>query len=209
MDLNRRAEEMRDFFNEKIDEYDERHMKVIKGKEKIIEFLPDKLDRIVDLGTGTGLQLIKLYEVYPDVKTIAIDVSDEMLNKLKERNISDNIDIVNQSFFDYDFGNNVYDAFISTQALHHFNKEDKINLYTKVYNSLKDNGVFVNEDYFVMNDEEEKNKFAEYENMVRGDKAHYDTPLTIEHEVEVLKESGFKDINTLITDEYKIIIAKK
>lgn len=209
MDLNKRASEMRDFFNEKINEYDERHLKVIKGKEKIIDFLPETLERIVDLGTGTGLQLIKLYKVYPNVKTIAIDVSEEMLKKLEERNISDKIVIINQSFFEYDFGNNINDAVISTQALHHFRAEDKIKLYTKVFNSLKENGIFVNEDYFASDETEEKMKFDEYEQLTRGEKAHYDTPLTVEHEIVVLKKSGFNIVNSLITDEYKIIIAQK
>ncbi|MBP3841579.1 MAG: class I SAM-dependent methyltransferase [Bacilli bacterium] len=209
MDLNKRANEMNDFFNKVVDiDYDERHLKLIEAKEKIIDFLPKNMEKVIDLGAGTGLQLIKLYKEYPNVHTTAIDISDGMLKKLEERHISDNITIVNKSFFDYDFGNDI-DAVISSQALHHFESNDKLTLYKKVYECLKKDGVFVNEDYFAENEETEKQLFEDYYNLVRGEGKHYDTPLTIEHETEILKEVGFSSVETCITDNYKIIIAKK
>ena len=168
MDLNKRANEMNEFFNRVVDiDYDERHLKLIEAKEKIIDFLPENMKNVIDLGTGTGLQLIKLYKVYPNVHTTAIDISDGMLKKLEERHISDNITIVNKSFFDYDFENNI-DAVISSQALHHFESNDKLTLYKKVYECLKKDVVFVNEDYFAEEEETEKQLFEDYYNLVRG-----------------------------------------
>ena len=209
MDLNKRANEMNEFFNRVVDiDYDERHLKLIEAKEKIIDFLPGNMKNVIDLGTGTGLQLIKLYKKYPNVHTIAIDISDGMLKKLEERHISDNITIVNKSFFDYDFENDI-DAVISSQALHHFEPKDKLTLYKKVYDCLKKDGVFVNEDYFAEDEETEKQLFEDYYNLVRGEGKHYDTPLTIDHEIEILKKVGFSSVETCITDNYKIIIAKK
>ena len=208
MNLNKRADEMKNFFNEKIDGYDELHLKIIAGKEKIVDYIPRDAKNIIDLGAGTGLQLIKVYKEFPNVKTTAIDVSDEMLKKLEERHISDNITIVNESFFDYDFETNI-DAVISTQALHHFEPKDKLILYKKVYDCLRNNGVFVNEDYFAENEEVEKQGFEDYYNLVKGEGKHYDTPLTIEHEAEILKEVGFSEVDKYVTDDYKIIIAKK
>ena len=209
MDLNKRAQEMNEFFNKVVEiNYDEKHSARIETKEKVVEFLPKDPKKIIDLGAGTGLELIKLYKVYPDVHTIAIDISDGMLKKLKERNISDNITIVNKSFFDYDFGTD-NDAVISTQALHHFEPKDKVVLYKKAFDCLKDNGVFINEDYFAEDDAQEKQLFEDYRNLVRGEGLHYDTPLTLEHEIEVLKEAGFSQVEKCIGDNYKILIARK
>lgn len=208
MDLNKRANEMKNFFNEKIDGYDELHLKIIDGKEKIVDFIPKDAKNIIDLGAGTGLQLIRVYKELPNVKTTAIDVSDEMLKKLKERHISENITIVNQSFFDYDFGSNI-DAVISTQALHHFEPSDKLTLFKKIYDCLRIGGIFVNEDYFAENDDIEKQRFEDYKNLVKGEGKHYDTPLTIDHEINILKEAGFSYVEKYITDDYKITIAKK
>ena len=209
MDLKKRADEMNEFFNKVVDiNYDELHMEKIEGKEKIVDFIPRNVEKIIDLGAGTGLQLIKVYKEFPNVKTTAIDISDGMLKKLKERNISDNITIVNKSFFDYDFGNDT-DAVISTQALHHFEPKDKLVLFKKVYDCLKDGGVFVNEDYFADTDEKEKQLLEDYKNLVRGEGKHYDTPLTMNHEIEILKEAGFSKIKKLETDNYKILVAEK
>ena len=210
MDLNKRAKEMNEFFNRVVNiDYDEKHMQMIKGKERIIDFIPKNAEEILDLGSGTGLQLIKLYKLYPNVHTLAIDISDGMLKKLKERNISKNIKIVNRSFFDYDFEPNFYDAVISSQALHHFEPGNKLVLYKKVYDSLKDYGVFVNEDYFAPDEIVEKKGFEDYKNLARGEGKHYDTPLTIDHEIKILKEAGFSNVEKCETDDYKITIARK
>ncbi len=209
MDLNKRANEMNEFFNKVVDiDYDERHLKLIEAKEKIIDFLPDSIEKVLDLGSGTGLQLIKLYKKYPNVHTTAIDISDGMLKKLEARHISDKITIINKSFFDYDFENGI-DAVISSQALHHFEPKDKLTLYKKIYDCLKTDGVFVNEDYFAEDEKAEKQLFNDYYNLVRGEGKHYDTPLTIDHEIELLKEVGFNNIEKCIADNYKILIAKK
>ncbi len=209
MNLIKRSKEMKDFFNRVVDiDYDERHSKVINAKEKIVDFIPNNTEKIIDLGAGTGLQLIKLYKVFPNVKTIAIDISDGMLKKLQERNISDNITIVNQSFFDYDFGSDI-DAVISTQALHHFEPCDKDILYKKVFDCLKDEGVFIIEDVFAIDNDMEKKGFEDYKNLVKGEDKHYDTPLTIEHEIEILKNAGFNNIEHYKGDNYNILISKK
>ena len=160
------------------------------------------------LGAGTGLQLIKLYKVFPNVKTTAIDISDGMLKKLEERHISDNITIINQSFFEYEFGKDI-DAVISTQALHHFDSSDKRTLYRKVYECLREHGVFVIEDYFAIDDEDEKRGFEDYKNLVKGIDSHYDTPLTIPHEIDILKSVGFSDVEHFNGENYNILISKK
>lgn len=89
---------MRDFFNARIGDYEERHILLIEGKEKIVEFIPKDAENIIDSGAGTGLQLLKVYREFPDIRTTAIDVSDVMLQKLEEKHISPNITIVNESF---------------------------------------------------------------------------------------------------------------
>ena len=179
------------------------HLKIIKAKEKIVDFIPKDAKNIIDLGTGTGLQLIKVYKEFPNIKTIAIDVSDEMLKKLEDRHISDNITIVNESFFDYDFGY-YFLSFLFTSF-----PKDKLVLFKKIYDSLKEGGVFINEDYYVESLEEEKKGFDDYKNLVKGEGKHYDTPLTIEHEIELLKEAGFSNILKYVTDEEKIVVATK
>ena len=209
MNLVKRSNEMKDFFNKVVDiDYDEKHSKMLAAKEKIVDFLPDDIENIIDLGAGTGLQLIKLYKVFPNVKTTAIDISDGMLKKLEERHISNNIIIINQSFFEYEFGKDI-DAVISTQALHHFDSSDKRTLYRKVYECLREHGVFVIEDYFAIDDDAERQGFEDYKNLVKGIDSHYDTPLTIPHEIDILKSVGFSDVEHFYGENYNILISRK
>ena len=209
MNLVKRSNEMKDFFNKVVDiDYDEKHSKMLAAKEKIVDFLPKDIEKIIDLGAGTGLQLIKLYKVFPNVKTTAIDISDGMLKKLEERHISNNITIINQSFFEYEFGKDI-DAVISTQALHHFDSSDKRTLYRKVYECLREHGVFVIEDYFAIDDDAERQGFEDYKNLVKGIDSHYDTPLTIPHEIDILRSVGFSDVEHFNGENYNILISRK
>ena len=67
----------------------------------------------------------------------------------------------------------------------------------------KENGYFILTDCFATSDEEEKSLREELlkirkENNLKDDEFyHFDTPLTVEHEVEALKTAGFKNVEVL------------
>ena len=162
-------------------------------------FYTDSLDentlKVLDLGAGTGLELIHLFERFKDAEVTVIDITQEMLDKIKERNFSDKVDIICGDFFKVDFGKE-YDAVISTSALHHFTKEDKYKLYKKVFECLKENGQFINSDYIVSTKEEEEEYYKFF--LENFDKvAHCDTPLCVDNEIEILNAAGFKDIEAI------------
>ena len=107
------------------------------------------------------------------------------------------------SYFDVPLGESVFDAAVSVESLHHFTKTEKLSLYTKLREALKENGYFILTDYFALSDEEEK---LHRETLISMKKAqgitddefyHYDTPLTVEHETEALLEAGFSSVEVL------------
>ncbi len=107
------------------------------------------------------------------------------------------------SYFDVPFGINVFDAAVSVESLHHFTKEEKIPLYVKLHEALKDEGYFILTDYFSLSDEEENIHCqslialkAELE-IVDDEFYHYDTPLTVKHETEALLQAGFSSVEVL------------
>lgn len=192
MDIKLNAEKNRAFFNQKIEEYDLVHESFMNTKNALTYNLPDTVTNILDLGAGTGLELIELFKRFPNVKVTAIDVSEKMLEKLTEREFGCNVKTICGNFFDVDFGSN-YDAVISTSALHHFLKNDKLVLYKKIYDCLNPEGVFLNSDKIV-NTNQEEIEAIEFYNKYINDKPHIDTPLSIEHEIEILKDSLFEDV---------------
>ena len=83
MNLEKRSLEMQDFFNEKADGYDEVHLPFMDSKKMICDSLDNSVERILDLGAGTGLELVPIFEKYPNVHVTAIDITENMLKLLK------------------------------------------------------------------------------------------------------------------------------
>lgn len=209
MNLYERNQKIRNFFNEKIDTYDDTHEVFMETKKALADSLDKDAKRILDLGAGTGLELIHLFELFPEAEVIVIDITENMLEKLKTRSFANSVTTICGDFFEVDFGDN-YDAVISTSALHHFKKEEKENLYKKIYNCLKENGQFINCDKIALTKEIEKYQVDELDHNIDNHK-HIDIPLTVEHEKEVLKRVGFIDIkaSNVNIEDYSLIKARK
>lgn len=212
MNLIERNKKNKEFFNEKAKNYDNRHIELglMSNKEKITDVLNENTKDILDLGVGTGLELIALFKRFPNAKVRGIDITDGMLEVLKTREFAQNVEIICDDFFDVDFGENTYDAVISSAALHHFSKSQKKELYQKIYRSLKCGGQFINSDKFAKDEKEELNQFQEFKRNINPE-AHIDTPLTIENEEQILKIIGFKNIQfkEIGSDKYKLLMCNK
>ena len=201
-------EKMRNFFEARLNGYDE-HMKT--NIESATEFYPFTAKvlpqaencRILDLGCGTGLELEEYFLLCPSAKVTGIDLSHGMLSELRKKFADKDISLVVGSYFDVPFGEEVFDAAVSVESLHHFTKEEKVPLYAKLYAALKENGYFVLTDYFSLSDDEEKmhrqNLIAlkAEQGVCDNEFYHYDTPLTVKHETEALLEAGFSNVEVL------------
>lgn len=209
MDLYERNQKQRTFFNEKIDSYDDVHSTYMETKKTLADSLDKNVQRVLDLGAGTGLELIHLFELHPNVKVTVIDITENMLEELKKRSFANHITIICGDFFEVKFGEN-YDAVISTSALHHFKQEEKETLYKKVYNCLKENGQFINCDKIALTKEIQEQQLYELEHNIENHK-HIDTPLTVENEMTILEKVGFVDVcsNEVDKEEYRLIKARK
>ena len=209
MNLYERNQKVRNFFNEKIDTYDDVHSEFMETKKSLGDNLPKEANRILDLGAGTGLELFHLFEVNPNASVTVIDITENMLAKLKQREFANHVTTICGDFFEIPFGKN-FDAVISTSALHHFKEEEKLRLYKKIYECLKDNGVFLNSDYIALTEEFQNQQLYELEYNYDKHK-HIDIPLTIENELKVLHSVGFKNItvDSVDRENYRLIKARK
>ena len=209
-------EEMGDFFAARIGDYEEHMLEHWAfGYEYLAKLVPEDAQHVLDLGCGTGLELDELFKLRPDVKVTGIDLAKSMMEKLKEKHADKNIDLICGSYFDEPFPQNV-DAVISFESLHHFTAAEKLPLFRKIYESLKDGGVFMNGDYFACCDYEETllretcDRRRAKQNIPPEQFVHFDTPLTEEHEMQILREAGFTEVYVDPTpDDSHIVIAKK
>ena len=201
-------EKMADFFETRLDGYDEHMMTDIEAADEFYPFTAKQLPtaencHILDLGCGTGLELEEYYLLNPSARITGIDLSQGMLSALKKKSAYKDITLICGSYFDVPFGVSLFDSAVSVESLHHFTKAEKVPLYTKLHKALKDEGCFVLTDYFSLSDEEEQmhrqNLIAlKAEQGVADDEFyHYDTPLTVNHETEALLEAGFSSVEVM------------
>ena len=201
-------EKMADFFENRLDGYDEHMMSNIESADEFYPFTAKQLPttencHILDLGCGTGLELEEYYLLNPSARITGIDLSQGMLSTLKKKFADKDITLICGSYFDVPLGEEVFEAAVSVESLHHFTKEQKAPLYAKLHTALKENGYFILTDYFSLSDEEEKmhrqNLIAlKAEQGICDDEFyHYDTPLTVKHETEALLEAGFSAVEIL------------
>lgn len=209
MDLQARNQNLKAFFDRKTIGYDNVHAAFMDSKRALTAALPDTTARVLDLGAGTGLELIPLYERFPDIRVTAVDLSEDMLSVLRTREFADRVTFTVGDFFTADLGEG-YDAVISTSALHHFTPEDKVRLYRRVHDALRPGGLFLNADKTAATLEEQEACFREQAE--NPDKyPHMDTPLTVDAEVKVLTEAGFRVAHTeaLTNEKYVLFVAVK
>ncbi len=201
-------EKMDDFFNSRVNGYEEHQLNEIFSAKEFYDFtakhLPmEKNVKILDLGCGTGLELGFYFELNQSAIITCIDMAAKMLAKLKEKFKDKNIEIIQGSYFDISFKKNYYNAALSVESLHHYTKEEKITLYKKIFQSLCKEGYFLLTDYFAISDEEEvffRREFIKLkakQKLCDDNRYHFDTPLTVEHEIEALKLANFTKIEIL------------
>ena len=201
-------EPMGAFFEKRLDGYDRHMMTNIASAEEFYPFtahcLPDEAGcAVLDLGCGTGLELEAYFAVNPAAKVTGIDLSAGMLATLEKKFAGRSITTIQGSYFEVSFGENCFDAAVSVESLHHFTKEEKIPLYTRLRQALREDGYFILTDYFSLTDAEEEEHRRELARLKRDQGItdntlyHYDTPLTVEHEREALLAAGFSAVEVL------------
>lgn len=155
------------------------------------------------MGCGTGLELDWYFRRNPTARVTGIDLSEGMLAAFWKKHPHKKLHLIRGSYFEVPFGENCFDAAVSVESLHHFTRDEKLPLYTKLYRSLKPGGFFILTDFFALTDEEEQAHRAQLlhlkarQGIRDGALYHFDTPLTVTHERKALQDAGFSSVEVL------------
>lgn len=213
---NTEIEEMTDFFSKRMDIYENVHLEHWeKEYAHIADYFDEELYTLLDIGCGTGLELEAIYNRFPKVKVTGIDLSEDMLNKLQAKYKNKEIELILADYFEYPFGKEKYDAALSFETLHHFEYEKKQKIYDKLFQAIKPDGYYIECDYIACCDEEETLCLEQYEYKRSINKipdnvfVHIDIPLTLEHQIELMKNAGFNDIRVLYENCGTMLIKAK
>jgi len=197
-------EKMSDFFTARVEGYDEHMLNNVEGCRegyiKMAELIPDGTETILDLGCGTGLELEEIFRKLPNVSVVGIDLTQAMLDKLKQKYFDKNIKLICGNYFDVYLDESIFDIAISFQTMHHFSHAEKVRLYTKIHKALKSKGMYIECDYMVTEQSVEDELFTGYARLRRemnipdGEFYHFDTPCTIVNQIALLKKAGFLSV---------------
>ena len=193
------------FFEARLMGYEEHMMTNIEGAAEFYPFTASQLPQghILDLGCGTGLELNWYFAANPTARVTGIDLSEKMLAELARKFPDRELELIQGSYFALPLGENRFDGAVSVESLHHFTQAEKIPLYTRLHDALKSGGSFILTDYFARDDAEEQALRAELlrlkqaQGIADGEFYHFDTPLTVAHEIQALTAAGFTKIEIL------------
>ena len=213
-------ERMSDFFDARVDGYDEHMLNNVggcrEGYIKMASLVPRSTKNLLDLGCGTGLELDEIFKVLPNISVKGIDLTQAMLDKLRQKHSDKNINLICGDYFTVDFGEKAFDCAVSFQTMHHFSHEKKTALYRKICNALNSNGVYIECDYMVETQEEENFFFAENsrirneQNIHETEFYHFDTPCTVDNQIMMLKSAGFSKVERVFKlENTTILVAEK
>jgi tRNA (cmo5U34)-methyltransferase len=197
----KKLEPMADFFTARLAGYEEHMLReTSEHYQRFAKLVPPTTQTLLDLGCGTGLELDYIFKKLPDVSVTGIDLTQAMLDKLKQKHPKKKLKLICGNYFEANLGKNIFDTVISCATLHHFLREPKTSLYKKVFTALKTHGRYIENDYMV--DERRRNEFQaeniklrREQNIPDGEFYHFDIPYTVENQVDMLKEAGFSRID--------------
>lgn len=190
------AEDMNGFFAARVDTY-EAHMSVWdKAYGRVAELTPGDCGPLLDLGCGTGLELDRIFARWPELAVTGVDLCAAMLEKLRAKHAGRRLELRCADYLAMDLGAEQYGAVVSVESLHHLPRSKS---WSCTKNSCRPAArrLFLEADYIACCEEEETLLRAESArrraraNIPADVFIHFDTPLTLEHELALLRAAGF------------------
>jgi len=168
----------------------------VHGERMILQLLPSTVHRVLDLGTGDGrlLGLVKI--AYPDIEGVAVDFSEPMLERARERFTGDSkVSVHTQDLNDSIEWLGTFDAIVSSFAIHHVEDPRKISLYQEIFHALSPGGVFVNLEHVASPTDKLHDEFLHSIGFTRAteDEANRLSPVAIQ--LDWLNAIGFEDVD--------------
>jgi tRNA (cmo5U34)-methyltransferase len=202
-----------ELFDTRVEDYDLFVRSTVPGYDKIIRSIGDLVrvflssvprPKVLDLGIGTGNTSLVVLRECPTASIVGYDVSAKMVARAKERPKKFNVKVVCDDVLNINYRNE-FDLAVSSIVYHHLDGPEKQRGYKKVFDALKNNGVFILADVMGSDDPDlnqllEK-QWAEFMKRKRGTdfrdsilelgKKHH-KPSTLNENIHYLNKQGFR-----------------
>jgi tRNA (cmo5U34)-methyltransferase len=165
-----------------------------EGEATLLELLPQRVERVLDLGSGDGRLLGLVLGEFPEARGVALDFSPTMIERLRGRFTSfGKVEIVNHNL-DHPLPRlGRFDAVVSSFAIHHCAHERKRELYEEIFHLLVPGGMFCNLEHVASPTPRLHDDFLAAISCETEDPSN--KLLAIEIQLEWLRVIGFADVD--------------
>lgn len=168
----------------------------VEGESVLLEHLPEKLGRVLDLGTGDGRLLALVKTARPGVRGIALDFSPTMLEVVRARFADDRSVTVVASNMDAPLPElGKFDAIVSSFAIHHLTHDRKRSLYEEIYERLEPGGIFCNLEHVSSPTRALHEHFLRSLGIDPDNEDPSNKLLDVETQLQWLRDIGFDDVD--------------
>jgi tRNA (cmo5U34)-methyltransferase len=160
----------------------------------LLEGLPERVERFLDLGMGDGRLAALIRGRHPDSRGVGVDASAPMLARAAERFAGDAaVELVAHDLSRPIGLSGPFDAVVSGLAIHHLDDERKRSLFGEIHALLAPGGVFANLDLVVSANPHQHVRFRRAIGRERDDPT--DRLAGLCEQLAWLRDAGFADVD--------------
>jgi tRNA (cmo5U34)-methyltransferase len=168
-----------------------------EGESALLEWIPRRPSRVLDLGSGDGRLLSLVIEARAPAEAMALDFSATMLDRLRMRfSASPSVSITAQDLeqpLSRHLG--TFDVIVSSFAIHHLGHTRKRRLYEEVYARLRPGGIFCNLDHVASPTPALHDLFLAALDVRPEDEDPSNKLLDVHEQLRWLRDIGFTDVD--------------
>jgi len=167
-----------------------------EGERVLLEHLPDKIRRVLDIGTGDGRLLAIILGGQTDAEGVGLDFSPAMLERSRSRFAGNSrVRILEANLDDTLPALGTFDVVVSSFAIHHCSHDRKRSLYEEVYRIVEPGGIFCNLEHVSSPTDRLHERFMKSigESVEREDPTN--KLLDVQTQLEWLRGIGFEDVD--------------
>jgi tRNA (cmo5U34)-methyltransferase len=164
------------------------------AEEMLLAALPERVERILDLGSGDGRMLALVRSRYPAAAAVGLDSSAPMLDRAAGR--FENDPLVELRLCDLEAPlaeAGPFDVVVSGLAIHHLEDERKRRLFGEIHTILSPGGAFANLDLVLSASPRLHERFRR--EIGRGEDDPTDRLAGLSEQLDWLGEAGFDEVD--------------
>ena len=167
-----------------------------EGERALLEWVPDRVDRFLDLGSGDGRLAALIRAVRPGASVVALDFSPLMLQRLRERFAGDEAATILEHSLDDPLPSlGTFDAVVTSFAIHHVSHRRKRELYEEIRCLLAPGGVFCNLEHVASPTPSLHSRFLTALGVRPEDEDASNQLLDVETQLKWMRDIGFEDVD--------------